>query len=275
MIGRVLRIGSLLALMLLASGCYVTKMFRQPVTIHETATEIETLRAEVDQLGQKSDALQQVLERQDADQRALRASLQIQIDEMLEQLRSLTIQNQEMMNLLSMRGGGSSAGAASGFGASEPAEAYGSTPSKPSTESPNSITPGSTPESDKVPAEARQLYNTAYRDLTQGNYQLALMEMRDYLDRYPQTDLSDNAQYWIGEIYYAQSQYAQAIEEFLNVVNNFPDADKVPAAYLKTAYSFRGMGDIPTTRRYLRFLMDRYPDSNEAGLARQAMTDLQ
>ncbi|MBD3336747.1 MAG: tol-pal system protein YbgF, partial [Candidatus Eisenbacteria bacterium] len=129
-------------------------------------------------------------------------------------------------------------------------------------------------EAETVPADARQLYNAAYRDVTEGNYQLALMELREFLDRFGETPLADNAQYWIGEIYYAQQQYPQAVEEFLKVVNDYPEADKVPAAYLKTAFSFRAQDDLPTARRYLQFLIDRYPDTGEADLAREALREL-
>ena len=52
--------------------------------------------------------------------------------------------------------------------------------------------------------EGQRRYETAYRDLQRENYQLALINFRSFLEEYPQTRLSDNAQYWIGEIFYAQ-----------------------------------------------------------------------
>ncbi|MCG8608256.1 tetratricopeptide repeat protein, partial [bacterium] len=64
---------------------------------------------------------------------------------------------------------------------------------------------------------SREIYNTAYRDLNRGNYQLALQSFRQFLQQYPNTDLSDNAQYWIGEILYDQGRFTNAIEEFEKV----------------------------------------------------------
>src|SRR5688500_4254323 len=49
------------------------------------------------------------------------------------------------------------------------------------------------------PPPARELYSQAYADYARGNYDLALQGYREYLRYYPDTDLSDNAQYWIGE----------------------------------------------------------------------------
>ncbi|HEY3123369.1 MAG TPA: hypothetical protein VGK70_04830, partial [Thermoanaerobaculia bacterium] len=49
-----------------------------------------------------------------------------------------------------------------------------------------------------------ELYDTAYADYTKGRYALAIQGFQEYLTAYPNTDLSDNAQYWIGECHYAQ-----------------------------------------------------------------------
>src|SRR5262249_51881611 len=52
----------------------------------------------------------------------------------------------------------------------------------------------------KAPAGSRpspaDLYDTAYSDYTKGRYPLAIQGFQEYLAAYPNTDLSDNAQYW-------------------------------------------------------------------------------
>src|SRR3990172_7739196 len=55
--------------------------------------------------------------------------------------------------------------------------------------------------------QSKELYNTAYRDLIRGNYQLALQGFQQFVTQYQNSDLIDNAQYWIGEVYYAQGRY--------------------------------------------------------------------
>jgi tol-pal system protein YbgF len=123
------------------------------------------------------------------------------------------------------------------------------------------------------PTEGRRLYDSAYQDLMQDNYQLALINFRAFLQMHPETSLSDNAQYWIGEVYYEQRQFTVAIEEFRKVIEQYPEAEKVPAAYYKVALSFRNQRDESTARRYLEFLIAQYPESREAQLARERLAE--
>ena len=59
-----------------------------------------------------------------------------------------------------------------------------------------------------------ELYDTAYADYSKGRYPLAIQGFQEYLVVYPNTDLSDNAQYWIAESLYAQKKYKEAIAAF-------------------------------------------------------------
>lgn len=122
--------------------------------------------------------------------------------------------------------------------------------------------------------EGQRRYDTAYRDLQRENYQLALINFRSFLEAYPQTGLSDNAQYWIGEIFYAQGQFNQAVEEFRRVIDEYPGHDKVTAAYYKIALCFINLRDTVTARRYLDYLLEHFPDAREARLAEEKIREL-
>ena len=60
------------------------------------------------------------------------------------------------------------------------------------------------------PATANDLYDAAYRDFSRGNYDLAIEGFRELLKYYPNMNLSDNAQYWIGECYYGLNKLSDA-----------------------------------------------------------------
>jgi len=124
-----------------------------------------------------------------------------------------------------------------------------------------------------VSAEGQRTYEAAYQDLMQDNFQLALIGFRTYLERYPQTSLSDNAQYWIAEIYYKQRQFTTAIEEFIKVVEDFPGQDKTPAAYYKLGLCFRNLRDETTARRYFELLVAQHPGTREAQLAGERLSE--
>jgi tol-pal system protein YbgF len=113
----------------------------------------------------------------------------------------------------------------------------------------------------------RALYDAAYQDLTRGNYGLALMGFQEVLAKFPTSELADNAQYWIGESYYAQKDYKQALVEFETAVQSFPQGDKVPAALLKAGFCQQQLGQKDAARKTFEDLVARFPNSEEARLA--------
>jgi tol-pal system protein YbgF len=116
-----------------------------------------------------------------------------------------------------------------------------------------------------------QLYDQAAQDLTQGRYALALQGFRDFLQRSPNGELSDNAQYGIGECFFAQAKFDSAAVEYERVGQNFPDGDKVPASLYKLALSQDKLGKAADSRKTLEALVKRFPLSGEAQLARERL----
>src|SRR4030095_14054095 len=98
----------------------------------------------------------------------------------------------------------------------------------------------STMVSGPTPAE---LYDTSYADFTKGRFALAIQGFQDYLASYPSTDLSDNAQYWIGECHFAQKKYTEAIADFTELLKKWPASDKAAAALLKKGYALAAVGE--------------------------------
>jgi tol-pal system protein YbgF len=120
----------------------------------------------------------------------------------------------------------------------------------------------------------RSLYDAAYSDLTRGNHGLAILGFQEVLTKFPESELADNAQYWIGECYYAQKDYRQALAEFRKTVENYPGGDKVPAALLKEGLCEAALGDAKAARATLEDLQRRFPQTEEARLAGQKIQEL-
>jgi len=116
-----------------------------------------------------------------------------------------------------------------------------------------------------------RLYDQASQDLTQGRYGMALAGFRDYLTRFPSTELSDNARYGVGESFFAQSKFDSAAVEYQRVVSDFPDGDKVPAALYKLALSQDKLGNGAEAKKTYEDLIKRFPNSGEAQLARDRL----
>lgn len=117
----------------------------------------------------------------------------------------------------------------------------------------------------------KDLYDSAYLDLARKNYSLALSGFQEYLKRFPQSELADNAQYWIGEIFYTNKNYNKALEEFLKVESNYPKGRKVPAALLKAGYCFESLQAPDRAKILYEKILSVYPQSNEASLAKERL----
>jgi tol-pal system protein YbgF len=122
--------------------------------------------------------------------------------------------------------------------------------------------------------DPEELYQTAYTDFARGNYELAILGFQDYVTRFPDTDLADNAQYWIGECHYSLERYPQSVQAFQEVSVRFPEADKVPDALLKKGYALIEMNQIQEGIRELQGLISRHPRSNAARIARQRLRSM-
>jgi len=104
-----------------------------------------------------------------------------------------------------------------------------------------------------------------------GEFTRGMEVLRSFLQRYPQHELAVNAQYWIGEAFYGEKKYENAILQFQDVIQKYPDHAKAPAALLKQGLAFHALGDIKNARVILQKVIDSYPKSEEAGKAKERL----
>ena len=119
-----------------------------------------------------------------------------------------------------------------------------------------------------------ELYVRAKQSFDNGEYETARKGFQDLLDKYPKSKNADNAQFWIGEIYYREKWYEKAILEYQKVIENYPQGNKVPGSLLKQGFAFLNIGDETNARLILRELMNKYPESNEAKVAGKKLDEL-
>ena len=117
-------------------------------------------------------------------------------------------------------------------------------------------------------------YQQNYELLRAGDLQGAFQGFRQFLTDFPTSSLASNAQYWLGECYYGQRRYAEAIKEFEHVMTNYPASNKVPAALLKIGYSHLGLQDPISARSMFRQLVRTYPKSRAASKAYARLTEV-
>jgi len=121
---------------------------------------------------------------------------------------------------------------------------------------------------------ASELYQMAKQAFDKAEYDAARDGFEELIKRYPRAKNADNAQFWIGEIYYREKWYEKAIVEYDKVIKNYPKGNKIRSALLKQGYAFSNIGDKTHARHVLNDLIRKYPKSNEAAIARQKLKQI-
>ncbi len=240
----------------LSGGCYGAKLLRQPIAVDKTEQRVLALSEQQAKLEKEIERLRSTLIRQEEMLRALRADTQTRLSELTQGVEEVGSRVEEEFERPD---------------AFYPAKSWESDATERDPDGP--YDPAGEGQN-LTPEQIKDLYDNAYLELNRGNYQLALIGFRDYLASESKGELSDNAQYWIGECYYAQGEYRTALEEFARVGRDHPLGDKVPAALLKIAYSHLQLEERDEAREMLRDLINRFPTSNEATQARARIESL-
>ena len=148
------------------------------------------------------------------------------------------------------------------------------TPSeKPADKSTAKITPVPAGQS-KPELPENNIYRMAKQAFDQGDSDAARKKFQELIQRFPESERADNAQFWIGEIYYREKWYEKAILEYQKVIEKYPKGNKVPASLLKQGFAFFNLGDKSNSRLILEELIKKYPKSNEAKIAQDKVKDL-
>jgi tol-pal system protein YbgF len=118
------------------------------------------------------------------------------------------------------------------------------------------------------------IYYTAYSDYIKKNYDLAVEGFKQFIQLYPNHGLADNSLYWIGECYYSQKKYQDAVNTFNRLKTDYEDGDKVPDAILKEGFALIEMGSQSEGIDALKELISKFPLSEEASLAQQKIKEV-
>lgn len=122
--------------------------------------------------------------------------------------------------------------------------------------------------------EAVKMYTDAKNHLDNGRNEESRKAFEAFIKAFPDSDNADNARFWIADSYYRDKWYEKAILEYQKVIEGYPDGNKVAAALLKQGYAFANLGEKGNARLILKELIRKYPQSSEAGIAREKIDTL-
>jgi tol-pal system protein YbgF len=121
---------------------------------------------------------------------------------------------------------------------------------------------------------AQELYNSAYADFSRGNFDLAVSGFEEYAQRFPDSDVADNALYWIGECRFSQGKFQDAVASYDRMLERYPRSDRAAAANLKKGLAFLETNQVGQAVVQLRYVVSTYPNSDEARIARDRLASL-
>lgn len=204
--------------------------------------------------------------------------LQDNLQEVQARVGKLSQQMTDMQNLLQsidakVSGSAPSGGSAQGLspssynqgGAAMPPPAGGGTTLGP---------PGNAAAPGLSSISADTLYMNALRDFTGGKYDLARQEFSDYLKNFPTNDLASNAQFYLGEIFYAQNDFTNAISSYDSVLTNYPRSFKLASSLYKKGMAELELGLKASGVRDLREVERRFAGSDESKRASAKLREI-
>lgn len=125
-----------------------------------------------------------------------------------------------------------------------------------------------------APISADTLYQNGLRDYNTGNYALAHQEFSDYIRNFPRNDLASNAQFYLGEILYAQGNYKDAVNAYDAVLANYPNSFKLSDSLLKKAMAEEELRMRTSAERDYRLCVRRFPGSPAARRAEAKLREM-
>lgn len=109
-----------------------------------------------------------------------------------------------------------------------------------------------------------ELYEQSYENLLRKRFGDAEAGFRTFVGRHRDHELAGNAQYWLGETYYAQSNYKSAAQAFLTGYQSYPAGRKAPDSLLKLGMSLEQLGQKEQACTAYATVEVKFPKAAEA-----------
>ena len=145
--------------------------------------------------------------------------------------------------------------------------------SKASRAQPEGKPPSKREASSREAMEA--LYKNAKQTYETKEFAAAREKFKAFLAVYPKGELSDNAQFWIGESFYSEKDYEKAIIAYDDVLKKFPKGDKISSALLKQALCWLELGDKTFAQSLLKRVIREHPGTQQAKIAKEKLKRIQ
>lgn len=123
-------------------------------------------------------------------------------------------------------------------------------------------------------SEPRQLYEASLQQFRRGSFQTARSGLEEFLSSFPDHDLAPDAHFYVAESFAETEEPRRALEAYSRVVERFPNSRRAASALYKSGLLELQRGNVEDARVFFSRVVNGYPDSDEAGLARDQLREL-
>lgn len=134
--------------------------------------------------------------------------------------------------------------------------------------------PGSMGRDPMDTAEADTLYDIGYDLYVRNSYTAAQRAFNQFLELYPRDELAPKVHANLADILAQQGRLEDAIDKFLVIPEDFPTDPEVPSALYRVGVLHIELGNEDEARRYLRMVINTYPEDPMAEMAQERLDEL-
>ncbi|MCU4138023.1 MAG: Cell division protein CpoB [Thermodesulfobacteria bacterium] len=140
-----------------------------------------------------------------------------------------------------------------------------------STNATNATNTNATITQVEKPLTEVELYEKAYSSYQQGDFKNARKLFEEYIEKFPKGKWIGQAYFWIGESYFKEKKYEEAILSYQKLIELQGWHPLKPTAMFKQAQAFKALGDIEAYKILLKKVINQYPNSKEAKKAKKLL----
>ena len=121
---------------------------------------------------------------------------------------------------------------------------------------------------------AKKEFESSFELLRKGNYISAEIALREYVNNFPNGPYTDDAKFWLAESLFSQNKYNEALGIFNQIINQYPDSEKMMESILKSGFSHQELGNLSAAEAIFQRVIRDYPNSSASSLAEERLNKM-
>ena len=109
-----------------------------------------------------------------------------------------------------------------------------------------------------------ELYQVAYNDYVRGMYDLSIRGFKDYLEKYPDSELAPKAYYYLADSYFVKKQYQESLKVIDEYISKHSKDEFFVSMLYKKSQCFIGLSLTKQAKEIQDYILKNYPNSKEA-----------